>query len=90
MGVYDNILNMKNNEQRINNIIGQLEGLKKMLDKKEDCLKVLTQVKAARSALSSLARNLISEELDLCLKTRRIKNNRGKIEKIIQEILKNN
>lgn len=79
---------MKTNEQRINNIVGQLEGAKRMLkDKNSDCFSSLIQLKASRSAISSLMDNLIEEEFKICLSSQGVKN-REKINKIFKEVLK--
>jgi len=52
---------MKTNTQRINNVIGQLNGICKMIDDGEDQFKVVTQMKAARSALNSVMTNYMEE-----------------------------
>lgn len=78
---------MKTTEQRINNIIGQLEGSKKMLNNKDkDCFALIIQLKAIRSAMSSLMDKVISDEMDHCF----IKNDKKhkKISKILKEIIK--
>lgn len=81
---------MKTTEQRINNIIGQLGGVKRMLgNKKRDCFAVITQLKASRSALDSLMNEVIGTELDYCLRGGG-KSKRSDMEKIIKEIIKNN
>ena len=48
------VVNHKSYEQLVNNIIGQLNGVKRMLGEQAECLDVLVQLKAARSALDSL------------------------------------
>lgn len=51
---------MKTSEQRINNIIGQLEGVKKLLSfPREDCSELFIQLKAVRSAISSLMNQVL-------------------------------
>ncbi|MFA5000521.1 MAG: metal-sensitive transcriptional regulator [Patescibacteria group bacterium] len=83
------ITRTKTSEQRINNIIGQLEGVKKMLaNERRDCFSPLIQLKAARSALSSLMEKIVSDELGHCL-TGRDKIDKGKMEKIFKEIINN-
>jgi DNA-binding FrmR family transcriptional regulator len=78
---------MKTTEQRINNIIGQLEGVKKMLNNKDkDCLTVIMQFKAARSAISSLMNKLLEEEMDCCFLKE--KKQPEKISKLFKEIIK--
>jgi DNA-binding FrmR family transcriptional regulator len=58
---------MKTNTQRLNNVIGQVEGVKKMMENKEDCIKILTQLKAVRSAVNSVIDNIFEEQLDSCM-----------------------
>ena len=80
--------NMKTLEQRINNVIGQLTGAKKMLTSEQrDCFALLTQLKAARSALSSVMEKLVGAELDNCLMNTDGKD-KNKMEKIFKEIIK--
>lgn len=78
---------MKTTEQRINNIVGQLEGVKKMLNNKDkECLTIIMQLKAARSAISSLMSRLLEEEMDGCFSK---KNKQPeKISKLFKEIIK--
>lgn len=80
---------MKSTEQRINNIIGQLEGVKKMLkNSSNDCFSVLTQMKAIKSAVSSLSAQMLSNELDSCLKSSFSKNKKERMETVIKELIK--
>jgi DNA-binding FrmR family transcriptional regulator len=78
---------MKTTEQRINNIVGQLEGAKKMLNcKDKECLTVIMQLKAARSAISSLMNKLLEEEMDGCFSEK--KHQPEKMAKLFKEIIK--
>ena len=78
---------IKTPENRLNNIIGQLNGAKKMLsDQERDCFALVIQLKAARSAISALIERLVGEEFDRCLLASR-KNGKVKIEKILKEII---
>lgn len=58
---------MKSKQQRLNNVIGQIEGIKKMLDTQADCTQILTQLKAAKSALSGVMNTIVEEQFDTCL-----------------------
>ena len=79
---------MKTPVNRLNTIIGQLNGAKKMLsDDERDCFALLIQLKAARSAISSLMEKVVSEEFDHCLLSSK-KYGKAKIEKIFKEIIK--
>lgn len=44
-----------------------MEGVKKMMENKEDCIKILTQLKAVRSAVNSVIDNIFEEQLDSCM-----------------------
>lgn len=78
---------MKTTEQRINNIIGQLAGAKKMLnDNKRDCFALLIQLKAVKSAMSSLMEKVVAEELDDCLLSSK-RPSKDKMAKIFKEII---
>lgn len=86
--MYASIDYMKTSEQRINNIIGQLEGAKKMLSHKEkDCFSLIIQLKAIKSATASLMETIITEEFDHCLIDKKVKD-KEKITKFFKEIIK--
>lgn len=78
---------MKSPEQLINNIIGQLQGVKKMLNKKEDCFKILNQIKAARSALGSCAFKILETNFSDCINAKKA-TDKEKLKKILQEVIK--
>lgn len=80
---------MKNPEQRINNIIGQLEGVKKMITNNHDCFLILNQIKSLKSAVSSLGVQLLSDELGACLSNKMEPSQRKKMETILKELIKN-
>ena len=52
---------MKSTPQRLKNVTGQLNGVINMIEGEEDVFKVLTQMKAARSALNSAMTKYINE-----------------------------
>lgn len=76
---------MKNNKQLINNIIGQLEGINRMMERGEDCQKVIVQMKAVRSALANTMDKYLKENVALCLKN---KKKNEELEKIISELVR--
>lgn len=79
---------MKNKEQLINNIIGQLNGISKMIRAKQDCRAVITQFKAVKSAVNAVMGKYIEENVDNCFKTKIGK--KEKIKNLVREIIKNN
>ena len=60
---------MKSVTARLNNITGQIEGVKKMVDRKSDCLQILTQLKAVKSAVGSVMDTVIEEQFNTCMKS---------------------
>ena len=54
-------------DNRLNRIIGQLNGIKKMLDENRYCGDVLTQIAAAESALQSVGYLILQEHMETCV-----------------------
>jgi len=81
---------MKTKTQLINNIIGQLNGISHMIENEEECFKVLTQLKAARSALASVTNKFLQENFVKCMKSCSSdeKSHEEICEKFFKEILK--
>ena len=81
-------MNKKNNEQLINNMIGQLNGINRMLVSKKDCKSVIIQMKAVRSAMESLMNKYISENIGSCLGAKGESKDKEKLKELIKEIIK--
>lgn len=78
----------KNKEQLVNNIIGQLEGIKKMMESEKDCFKTLTQIKAARSAFDNFIQVFSEENFIEC--SRKLgKKDKENMKKLLKELIKN-
>lgn len=54
-------------KHRINRLIGQLNGIQKMLDENRYCGDILTQIAAAESAIQSLGYIILSEHMQTCV-----------------------
>ena len=78
---------MKTKQQLINNIIGQLQGINKMMTSNKDCFAVLVQMKAARAGLDKVINDYLSEEMLKCLS--KCKKGDKKCAKILKELIKN-
>lgn len=52
---------------RINKIIGQLDGIKKMIETEKNCVEILFQLKAVRSAIKSLEGEILESHLKHCV-----------------------
>ncbi len=60
---------MKSVINRLNNIVGQIEGIKKMIVANQNCLLTLNQLKATKSAISSVMNTIIEQQLAHCIKS---------------------
>ena len=54
---------------RLRKIIGQLQGVEKMLEADRDCAEILTQIISARRGLKSLSEKLIHSHFHHCIET---------------------
>lgn len=79
---------MKTTEQLINNIIGQANGIKKMINDKKDCYLVINQMKAAKAAVTSLMDKFINENMNTCLSDPDKKGNKEMMQKLFKEMSK--
>jgi len=52
---------------RLRKIVGQLNGVEKMLESDRDCAEVLAQLVSARRAIKSLSEKLINTHLHHCI-----------------------
>jgi DNA-binding FrmR family transcriptional regulator len=52
---------------RMNRIVGQVTGIKKMIDEDRYCVDILNQIAAARAALDQLGVNLLTGHLESCV-----------------------
>ena len=55
------------NIPRLNRILGQVEGIKKMIDDKRYCTDILVQLRAVRSAIKSVESNILQKHLQHCV-----------------------
>ncbi len=77
----------KNNEQLINNIIGQLEGIKKMLAENNECFSVLIQMKAAKASFDRVMVQYTEQNLMDCAAKMKV-SDKDKLGKLLKEIIK--
>ncbi len=52
---------------RLNRAIGQLEGIKRMIENGEYCVDVMTQLRAVRSAIKTIELGVLSTHMRSCL-----------------------
>ncbi len=63
---------VKTIQQRLNNIGGQIDGVKKMVDEEKDCVQVLTQLKAIKSAIGSVMDTVVEDQFETCMKSLKV------------------
>ncbi|MGN0470534.1 MAG: metal-sensing transcriptional repressor [Acutalibacteraceae bacterium] len=74
-------------QNRINRIIGQLGGIKNMIDDNRYCGDILIQISAVESALKSLGYIIMQNHLETCV-AEQIKNGNDEIIKEVMELFK--
>jgi DNA-binding FrmR family transcriptional regulator len=71
---------------RMNRAIGQLEGAKKMIESGRCCIEILTQLRAARTAVKAIETEIFKRHLENCVVNsfRNPKNSTKKITEVKQ------
>ena len=73
---------------RLNRAIGQINGIKRMLENDAYCTDILIQVSAATAALNAFSKELISQHIKTCV-TENIKNgNEGVVDELVATLQK--
>jgi DNA-binding FrmR family transcriptional regulator len=57
----------QNVQARINRIVGQVTGIRRMAEKDRYCVDILTQIAAVRSALDALGVELLTSHIESCV-----------------------
>jgi len=71
----------KDDIPRLNRILGQIEGIKKMIDDGRYCPEILSQLRAVRSAVRSVEMRILQRHLHHCV-VQSFENNKDKDKKI--------
>lgn len=69
----------KNYNSRINRIVGQLNGIKKMLEEDRECEEIIIQITAINKAIKSLGHEILENHVQNCIE--------NKNPKTIQEVV---
>lgn len=78
---------LRNLKSRIHRIVGQLNGIEKMLDDNRYCGDLLIQVSAVESALQSVGYILLQEHLESCVREA-VKSDDPEIMKEVMDLVK--
>lgn len=57
---------IKNLQSRLNKIIGQLNGVKKMIDENRYCVDIITQLSACEKSIHSVSLLMFKDHLETC------------------------
>ncbi|MBY0315372.1 MAG: metal-sensitive transcriptional regulator [Bdellovibrionales bacterium] len=76
-----------NDIARLNRILGQVEGIKKMIEDKRYCVDILTQTKAVGSAIKGLEASILERHLQHCVSSAIEAKNKNESQKKIEELL---
>lgn len=79
---------LKQLKNRLNRIIGQLNGIGKMLDENRYCGEILTQVAAVESALQSFGYVILKEHMETCMVEEINKGNTDVVQEAVELIKK--
>ncbi len=71
-------------EARLNRIEGQLKGIKRMYAECGDCVEIVQQIQAVRSALASVSRLVLTSEAKKCAEEGDVK----KLEQVVEKTFK--
>ena len=75
-------------QRRLNRVIGQLNGVKAMIDDNRYCGDVLTQLAAAESAVHSVSAILLQNHLETCVVEQIERGNREIVDEVMQLLKK--
>lgn len=64
--------------KRLNKAIGQINGIKKMIENERDCPEILIQIAAVRSALATLGLLITEDHIEHCV-TDAYKSGKGEV-----------
>jgi len=70
--------------KQLRRIRGQVEGIERMLENQRACIDVVRQIIAIRNSLSTVARNVLEDEAQICKKEQRIDD----LNDILKEVFK--
>ena len=74
-------------KNRLRRIRGQVEGIDRMIDDGRYCIDIVTQIRAAKSALQSLEKAILETHLRSCVRTAFVSKDPFSIEQKIKEIM---
>ena len=75
------------NSARLSRIEGQIKGVKRMIEEREYCIDIITQIQAARAALQSVSKIILEKHLKHCVADALEAKNEAETEQKLKEIM---
>ena len=76
----------ENQIKRLNRISGQVNGIIKMVEDERYCIDIVNQIKAIKSALATVERNIIEDHLNHCIHKALDSGNKRQASAMVEEI----
>jgi DNA-binding FrmR family transcriptional regulator len=76
------------NLDRVKRIEGQVRGVRRMIEEREYCIDIITQIQAAQSALGSLARKILQKHMEHCVASALRSKSKSDAEEKMQELMR--
>ncbi len=73
--------------KNLNRVEGQVRGIGKMVEEDRYCIDIVTQIAAAKAALSRIESDLLREHLNHCVHKAMNSKNPSEQEKVIEELV---
>ncbi len=73
--------------KNLNRVEGQVRGIAKMVEEDRYCIDIVTQIAAARAALSRIESDLLRQHLGHCVHRAMNSKNAAEQEKVIEELV---
>ncbi|MFH1283814.1 MAG: metal-sensitive transcriptional regulator [bacterium] len=77
----------KENLAALNRIVGQVNGIKKMIEDEKYCIDIINQMLAVIHALYRITEKILAKHIEKCVKDAFISRSKKKIDKKISEIM---
>jgi DNA-binding FrmR family transcriptional regulator len=71
--------------KKLNRVVGQVEGIRKMYQGERECLEVVQQIAAVRQALARIGREMLTGEAMKCWKSSQ---KRGDFDKVLKQLFR--
>jgi len=76
-----------NQISRLNRVEGQIRGIAKMIEDKRYCIDILTQIKAVKSAITTIETSILEEHMRHCVLKALTSKNRKETDEMVDELV---